>query len=270
MYFVYSKIDVNKAQQELSKLSWVSIVAGILLFVLSIICSSIRLTYIIRDIGINISFWTNTKLYMLGMFYNIFIPGGVGGDAYKIFYLNKKFDVKTKESFWPFLIDRGSGMFALLVLILICGFFIDLPLVPHLNLILISLMVFGFISIYFIIRIMRKAHLTTFFYTMPLSFLTQISQAAMVYLFIHEIGVSHHSIEYFLLFFVSSIASIIPITPGGMGLREATYHFGSTYLEIDEHIGTFVASLFFVITLLVSFTGIYYHFKGVDNIKQES
>ncbi len=269
MFFIYSKIDMKVAKEVLGKLSWMSLVFGSLLFVVSVFCSAIRLTYLIRDIGINISFKSNAKLYLLGMFYNIFIPGGVGGDAYKIFYLNKKYGLKTKESFWPFLVDRGSGLFSLLVLILLCGFFFKLPNVDHQSEWLLGGIFFGFLSVFLIIGFIRKVHLKTFFITLPLGFLTHILQAGMVYLFIHEIGVTHHSIEYFFLFFVSSIASIIPITPGGMGLREATYQFGAKYLEINPSIGAFVATLFFVITLVISFTGVFYHFKGVDNIKQE-
>lgn len=269
LYAVYSKIPLEHFQEELAKLSWYTIVFSILLLALSMFFSAVRLTYLIRDLGINISLWTNSKLYLLGMFYNLFIPGGVGGDAYKIFYLNKKHDIKTKESFWPLLIDRGSGLFSLLVLILVCAYFIDITIIEHQQLIITALIIFGFIAITIIIRIIRKAHLKTFFITLPLSFLTQSLQAACVYLFIHAIGVTHHTIEYFLLFFVSSIATIIPITPGGIGLRELTYKFGSPLLDTNPSIGAFVATLFFIVTLFVSFFGIYYHFRGIDKKEKQ-
>jgi glycosyltransferase 2 family protein len=270
MYAVYSKIPLEDFKRELSKLSWISFTFGFILFTISMSFSTVRLSYFIKDLGLDLPFKTNSKLYILGMFYNLFIPGGVGGDAYKIYYLNRKYDIKTKESFWPFLLDRGSGFFALLVLILVSAYFLDVNLIKNQNYIITGLIILGFVCFFTIVWIIKKAYLKTVLKTLPLSFFVQICQAGMVYIFIHEIGVTHHSTEYFFLFFVSSIATIIPITPGGIGLRELTYQYGGEYLQINPSIGAFVATLFFAITLIFSFTGIFYHFKGVDKIKNPS
>ena len=63
-------------------------------------------------------------------------------------------------------------------------------------------------------------------------------------------------------FLVSSIAAIIPITPGGIGLREATFQIGANILDFDAVAGPAIGTLFFIITLVVSFWGILYHFKS--------
>jgi uncharacterized membrane protein YbhN (UPF0104 family) len=187
----------------------------------------------------------------------------VGGDAYKIYFLNKHYGLKTKESFWPFLMDRGSGMFAILVLMLICAYFIDIPIVPYKNLVVTLLILAGFGAVYFIVKLMKKDHLKTFFTSMHWSFWAQASQAYCIYLLIDAIGIHEHLVEYIFLFFVSSIATIIPITPGGAGLRELTFKHGLPYFGLDTHIGIFIGTLTFIITAFISFFGIYYHFKRI-------
>ncbi len=53
------------------------------------------------------------------MFYNLFLPGGIGGDGYKIYLLQKNYQTGTKKIFGAVLADRISGMVALVVLALI-------------------------------------------------------------------------------------------------------------------------------------------------------
>ncbi len=44
------------------------------------------------------------------MFYNLFLPGGIGGDAYKGYVLKKKYEVKTKSVVSILVLD-GSMVF---------------------------------------------------------------------------------------------------------------------------------------------------------------
>ena len=67
------------------------------------------------------------------MFYNLFLPGGIGGDAYKGFVIQRKFKVKTKKVVGALLLDRLSGM--LLIIIYTCAFIalVELPFLKGLN-----------------------------------------------------------------------------------------------------------------------------------------
>jgi glycosyltransferase 2 family protein len=35
------------------------------------------------------------QLYLLGIYYNLFLPGGIGGDGYKIYLLKQKIKIKV-------------------------------------------------------------------------------------------------------------------------------------------------------------------------------
>ncbi len=47
------------------------------------------------------------------MFYNLFLPGSISGDAYKVVRLTKDFNVAYKKTTAAVLLDRFSGLLAL-------------------------------------------------------------------------------------------------------------------------------------------------------------
>ncbi len=65
-----------------------------------------------------------------------------------------------------------------------------------------------------------------------------------------------HLIDYGILFLISSVVSVIPISIGGVGLRELTFLYSSDYFPINAEVGILAAFLFFVITLISSSIGI--------------
>ncbi len=79
----------------------------------------IRLNIYFSAIDLKLKEKTNLQLYLLGMFYNLFLPGGIGGDGYKIYLLQKNYQTGTKRILGAVLSDRISGMVALVVLALI-------------------------------------------------------------------------------------------------------------------------------------------------------
>ena len=70
--------------------------------------------------------------------------------------------------------------------------------------------------------------------------------------------VSGMYVEYMTLFLLSSVVAVIPFTIGGIGARELVFIFGADYLLIDKNTAVAFSILFFVITAVSSFTGIFY------------
>lgn len=267
LYFVYTKINTQELLQELNKISIGSVLIGILLFALSKLLASLRLTFFIRTSGYSITQLENFKLYLLGMFYNLFLPGGIGGDGYKVYYLNKNGDQKTKDSIWPFLLDRASGLFSLAVLVLLFGLFIQEKFILYQNTLLLSLIILGTFFTFALIYIIKKKYLQVFAKTLIWSFLSQLAQVACIAIFLSDLEQITNKLEYYLLFLISSLISIIPISPGGLGLRELTYKYGATFFNTLESVGVMLGSLFFVTSVVVSLSGIYFHFSGISNKK---
>ncbi len=66
--------------------------------------------------GIFLSSWRTTQLVLIGTFFNYFMPGGVGGDVVKAFYIAKDFPNSKAKVIISVLMDRIIGLFSMILL----------------------------------------------------------------------------------------------------------------------------------------------------------
>ena len=113
IYYVLDEIDVEELKTSLlqADIGWLFL--AILAFNASKILSATRLNHFFRALEIKLSEVYNLKLYYLGMLYNQFLPGGIGGDGYKVYLLNKSHKKSIKSLLAATLLDRISGVVAL-------------------------------------------------------------------------------------------------------------------------------------------------------------
>jgi len=71
---------------------------------------------LLRVQGIKLAAWRVGALLMLGIFFNMFMPGGTGGDVLKIFFLLKEIPKKKAEGLLAVLMDRLIGLMALIMI----------------------------------------------------------------------------------------------------------------------------------------------------------
>lgn len=254
--FVIFKVDFTLVLKIITESNWWYLIPAFAFFVFSKIIASIRLNQYFRNIKIRLSYLKNMKLYWLGMFYNLFLPGGIGGDGYKIFILNKKYEVGAKKIFQSVLLDRISGLAALVSLALILTVF--LPLQNWLILVfylLLPLMLFLF---YFFIKWFFKIFVSSFTITTFLSFLVQLSQVISVLFIMKALKIDASEEIYLFVFLLSSIVATIPFTVGGVGARELTFLYAATWFNIETEPAISLSFLFFIITALTSLYGVRY------------
>ena len=127
LYLVFQKIDTAQLLQLSKNLSWPWLLPAIALFVGSKVATAIRLNHYFANIHLLLSAWENWRLYLIGMFYNLFLPGGIGGDGYKVYLLNKEFKTPVKELLKASLLDRLGGLVAIVALLLALLGLIELP-----------------------------------------------------------------------------------------------------------------------------------------------
>lgn len=85
------------------------------LFAVSQIIVALRWNFLLRTQSIRIKVITAVKLQLLGLFYNNFLPGSIGGDFLRAWYVSKHTDKKVEAAFSVF-VDRAIGMLAMLIL----------------------------------------------------------------------------------------------------------------------------------------------------------
>lgn len=258
LYLVFTKIDFRLVIDIYKSSNLLLIFAALLLFILSQLLSAFRLNTFFRRIDVHISEMSNFKLYLLGMFYNLFLPGGIGGDGYKIFLLNKNFATKVKKLFWTLVLDRGSGLVALVCLAALLFVFTNFTgEIKYWSILIIPV---SFISFYFLLKLFFSVYLKSFPRFMTFSFLVQLAQVICAMLILLAFGQNDKYTEYLFLFLISSIAASLPITIGGIGAREITFLYGAEILHLEINTSIALSLMFYIITALVSFAGIYFSF----------
>jgi uncharacterized membrane protein YbhN (UPF0104 family) len=262
IYVVIRKIDLVQTKEIIfhARIGW--LILALIAFNVSKTISSVRLNRYFKSIGLILPALYNLKLYYVGMFYNLFLPGGIGGDGYKVYLLNRTHKTKVKYLISATLLDRISGLMALVFLAFLLALFVDLSFIGSwITWVILGILIVAYPSYYFIFRLLFKNFLDAFTASNLLSLGVQLAQLLCAYLILKSLMVSDLYIEYMALFLLSSVVAVIPFTIGGIGARELVFIFGADYLLIDKNTAVAFSILFFVITAVSSFTGIFFETK---------
>ena len=108
LYYVFSKVPFSAVKIRFVQANYWWMLAGVFFYFLSMIASSWRLLSFFKSINLRLDPKFNFRLYLLGIFYNFLLPGGIGGDGYKIYLLNKTYKLPAKKVFWAIFFDRLS------------------------------------------------------------------------------------------------------------------------------------------------------------------
>ena len=257
LYLVLKKTDVAKLAGIIRGANLWYLLLALLFFNISKIFNAIRLNRFFKAIGIDLSPMYNLKLYYLGMFYNLFLPGGIGGDGYKIFVLQKNHDLKMINVFHAVLWDRICGIFALaflsILLLLPSSFALKFPhLTPYSWVLLGAVYPCAFL----LNKLLYKQFIGVFTITAIESMLVQVTQVISVYFILKAMSHNANIIDYLAIFLISTIATIIPITIGGAGAREITFLYLLGAIQLETSTGVALSLIFFVISALSSLAGI--------------
>ena len=117
LYLVYH--DPRKREemwQALShaKYSWV--IAGVFAYAVVEIAAALRWHVLLRVQGIRLTMARVSGLFLIGMFYNQFLPGGTGGDIIKSYLLLKETPDKKAGALLAVVFDRFIGLVALVAI----------------------------------------------------------------------------------------------------------------------------------------------------------
>jgi glycosyltransferase 2 family protein len=78
----------------------------------------LRWKLILDSQGVHLSFFNAFRFVLIGTFFNFLMPGGVGGDVMKAYYVSQNFPQAKIKAAISVLMDRMIGLFAMLVMAL--------------------------------------------------------------------------------------------------------------------------------------------------------
>lgn len=261
VYFVFTKINFVDVLSVIKRANSFFVVLAILFFVLSKVIAAFRLNLYFHQLDIPLTQKSNLQLYLLGMFYNLFLPGGIGGDAYKGYLIKKKFDVATKRVVAVLVLDRLSGMLLLFIYACLLALVMNNGVLSDFRT-LFFLAIFAGLTVFWFLNKRYFAYVLQIFWkSIGYSALVQLAQLASAFFILKALYIDTNIMAYLLIFLVSSIVSVLPLTIGGIGSREVTFFYGAIWLALDQSTSVSISMVFFLITALVSVCGILYHFK---------
>ncbi|MFW6233370.1 MAG: lysylphosphatidylglycerol synthase transmembrane domain-containing protein [Nanoarchaeota archaeon] len=270
-YLIIIRIDFSETFSYFKKINLLIIIPFIL-YPLGIYISTIK-----WKIGLNakIKIYKLFKIYWISNFFSNFLPSTIGGDSYKLITLKK---YGLKDIFKSVILDRGSGVFSLLLLLSIFGinlyfffknnFFIYVSLL-FLLLVLLFIIIFifaplekTFLSKY---KIILKNNLNKLFILILLSliFIFLGGIAFWSYFLMFDIHLNFYHL--FLIYLMVQLISMLPISLNGWGLREYSFIYLVGLLGVPPEISLAIALISrFAGLIASSFGGLIYLFDRSD------
>ena len=251
--YVLKKVTLNDVSGILFSARTIFLIIAMLLFVASKVVASFRTLLILNRYNVSINWWRNLKLYWTGMFYNLFLPGGIGGDVYKTVIINRMHTSGIKTSAVAIIMDRVAGVVALIILAFIGMIFTSLY--EKYNWVVfagITLAIVGFSGLIYFFTPELKGLSGKL---LGWSFLVQVLQVLCVIFILLSFRIDTFYPQYILVFLISSIAAMLPLSIGGIGVRELVFYSLSNYFYLDQGVAVTVSFTFFIITAFSSLWG---------------
>lgn len=254
LWWVFHRIDVESVSQAMGKADKWLLALAFVPYLASRVTASVRLTTILHVHEIGLSHYGGMHLHWVSMFYGMFLPGGLGGDAYKLLRLKQHFPAHgtlllTRILLWDRII--GFVMLGALAGLIAMVRFYD-------NIMVLAIPVLALPAAWILWWSARKwlpGILPVLGRILLLSFGTQTFQLICTGFLLYSLGGYCHLEEYALLFLASSIATVFPLSIGGIGVRELVYLRGSALLAVSEPIAVTVSVLFDIIVTTTAVTG---------------
>jgi hypothetical protein len=252
LYWVFSKIETKQVLELYKKANLWLLLPALAVFFASQVIASFRLYHFFEVIKLNISRRNNFRLYLLGMFYNLFLPGGIGGDGYKVIILSKRCNVRHRKIFWALFNDRLSGLVAVGTLTVLLFILVPLQIKYKFN------------------RLFFREFLAVWKEVLYKSLAIQSLQVISAMFILFSIGITSNVQGYLMLFLISSLVSIIPFTVGGIGAREMAFVIGANLIGSKPEVCVALSLIFYFISAIVSLSGALYIIKPIDLLSSEA
>ena len=257
---------------------------AILLFLVAYIILSIRWQILVSGYGLKIPTYILFQYYLIGMFFNNFLPTGIGGDVLRIYNLIKRSGQRT-IGFASVLTERLMGITATLILAIFSLLFLSRGVKTDLLLIIAICTLFGIFMFFFLIfqdkffirftgyvekiqifrfgeRVHKFLEALRFYQNQKLIYFkilatSLVSQSLMITMtFCLALALSIE-VTLLYLFFVVPITFLLTMLPSinGLGVREGGFVFLLGKMGVSEAAAVSLSFTTILIPMVVSIAG---------------
>ncbi|HEY90067.1 MAG TPA: flippase-like domain-containing protein [Thermoflexia bacterium] len=273
-YLLCFQIDLAQFWAVVRQARWGYLLAATLLMVAGTALRAVRWQVLLRALEIEVPLRRLVYLYFVGSFFNIFLPSGLGGDAVKMAELAQSTD-RAPEAIGTTLVDRATGLWVLFLLALLAlPFSGDLLPAGWLPLIAVSA-VGGVLGGWLVlasplvpwlgahVRLPGQEKMERFYRSISQLGYPALGRACLVSLVFDLLLIAFNvlvalsfdlrlPLTVFLLFTpLISFSLALPISIGGLGVREQTYILLFSAVGVSEVTAIALSLANYAITNLV-------------------
>lgn len=117
-YLLVFQVDLGQLGQAARRARWEVLAAAMALMIAGTALRAVRWRVLLQAAGITVPLRRLVHLYFVGSFFNIFLPTGLGGDAVKMAELARSTG-RVPEAIGTTLVDRATGLWVLFVIALL-------------------------------------------------------------------------------------------------------------------------------------------------------
>lgn len=281
-YFL-SRLHIERFVHTFATADYSYIGLALVVYLCAQVISAVRWLTLVRPLGIKTPFKDVLRYYLIGMFFNLFAPGTVGGDVSRVFYLVQDERARAEgRSVTPLnatmsvLMDRAIGMVVLVWLGAAGLLLFPDYAVPHAVRTVTLLFALGLTIAPILIPLLRrflpedgpqlvvKLRLALRSYRTQwralidatvLSVLVHLIQTWMHVLMGRALGLDVPFSFCIIVYPLVGTFSAIPISLNGLGLREGGYLYLLAVIGIGSEKGVAFGLLLFLIVALDSLIG---------------
>ncbi len=253
---VFLRISWGDIWPLLSQIPAMSLVAALLAIHATQILAALRMRFYVAAHNIVLPPQTAVQLHYIGEMFSAVLPGGAGGDVYKAWWLQRHRQGGIMNMAKLMISSRLNGLWALGAIVCILATFdgmpdLQLPVRMLAAAALVAGTVFCAVFMYFVFRESWRHQTIAALYSLALQSLL----AFAVWMICLGLQLQAHAVDYIILYMLSCIVALLPISIGGIGVRELVLLHGSMLLHLEADKGVALAFALTIINLTVPLAG---------------
>lgn len=275
LVFLYTKIDIDKLSKIFKNINFFFYFLALVCFNGFQILVAFRWKKICASWGFNERFTFFLKSYLMCFSLNTLLPGIVGGDLLRTYFLTKR-GLSLKKASFSVVLDRFYGLIGIFMILAIflpfygyflpSEFFIFLVFTTYsviLLLILISFILTKFSKVDYFKPLSFPCNI----YPIFLGFLIQILFVIQFILLRKAIHFEVDDVYLFVIIPIISFLSALPISISGLGVREGGLGYFLTLLNYSVEYGVALGILGYTLIVFSSLPGLFFYLRGKSTWK---
>ena len=106
---IASRVDVADSMASITAIPLATLVLATAIVGLGFVASALRWGAVLRNVSITLPSWRLVSYYLMGLFFSLFLPTSVGGDAFRVYVVARRSE-KFAAAFFATMQDRLLGL----------------------------------------------------------------------------------------------------------------------------------------------------------------